>query len=143
MTDRILYTLAAMMIVTIACSASPLLAMLAVGAVTIPLVACFIPAGYISRARSRILRAATLSLVAFAVIACGGTLQSAAPTIIRGTLGGLYGACQAVDLDDPTWNRICDGVSAALPFSDQLGAGPAELPPDVAAREVTITIGSE
>lgn len=76
-------------------------------------------------------------------VGCGGTLQSATPTVLRGTLGTLYGACQSVDVDDATWNRICDGVSAALPFGSQLGAGPAELPPDVAAREVTITIGSE
>ena len=76
--------------------------------------------------------------------ACGGALGSLAPVIIRGTLGGLYGACQAVDVPDATWRKICGAVDQAIPEGlDQLGAGPAELPPDVAAREVTITIGAE
>ena len=80
-------------------------------------------------------------LLALVLCGCGGAHH--APTVIRGTLGGLYGACQAVDVDDATWRRICDGVETALPFLGQLGAGPAELPADVAAREVTITIGGE
>jgi hypothetical protein len=83
-------------------------------------------------------------LLCVLVAGCGGSLQQQAPTIIRGTLGTLYGACQSVDVDDPTWRAICDRVDAVLPGGlNQLGAGPAELPADVAAREVTITIGAE
>ena len=85
-----------------------------------------------------------VALVALVFAACGGALGSIAPVIIRGTLGGLYGACQAVDVPDATWRKICGAVDQAIPEGlDQLGAGPAELPPDVAAREVTITIGAE
>lgn len=73
----------------------------------------------------------------------GGGCGGAAPTIIRGTLGGLYGACQTVESDDKTWRQICDGVEQALPAINALGAGPAELPDDVAARRVTITIEDE
>lgn len=87
--------------------------------------------------------AVTLSLAVSVVAASCGGLAANAPTIIRGTLGGLYGACQTVDSDNATWRRICDGVELAMPHLDQLGAGPAELPADVAAREVTITIGDE
>jgi hypothetical protein len=72
-------------------------------------------------------------------VGCGG----AAPTIIRGTLGGMHGACQVVDVADSTWNAICQAVAVAVPYSEQLGAGPAVLTPEDAAREVTITIGAE
>lgn len=87
--------------------------------------------------------AVTISLAISVVVSSCGGLGTHAPTIIRGTLGGLYGACQTVDSNDATWRRICDGVEQAMPALNQLGAGPAELPPEVAAREVTITIGGE
>jgi len=83
---------------------------------------------------------ALLLLVLNMCIACAGVGEYT-PTVIRGTLGGLYAACQTVESDDATWRRICDGVEQAMPALNQLGAGPAELPPAVAAREVTITIG--
>ncbi len=78
------------------------------------------------------------ALIVF-IVSCGG-LAASAPTVVRGTLGGMYAACQTVDSDDATWRRICDGVERSLPALDQLGAGPADLPADVASREVTITI---
>lgn len=86
--------------------------------------------------------AALTCLIGAVASACGGLGQQA-PTILRATLGGLYGACNTVESDDATWRKICDGVEQAMPALNQLGAGPAELPPDVAAREVTITIGGE
>jgi hypothetical protein len=75
----------------------------------------------------------------FATHGCGG-VTPAQRTVIHGTLGGLHGACAAVDVDNETWRHICDAVDKSLPFLGQLGAGDAELPPDVAARPVAIVI---
>jgi len=97
---------------------------------------------YMARALGLAVAPTFVAVTALTALACG-TLQQTAPTVIRGTLGGLYGACQTVDSDNATWRRICDGVEQAMPALNQLGAGPAELPPDVAQREVTITIGGE
>ena len=87
--------------------------------------------------------AAVLAMSVVAVLAsgaCGGYVHPHARTVINGTLGGMYGACQAVDVDNATWRNICDAVDRALPFVGALGAGDAELPPDVAARRIAIVI---
>ena len=77
---------------------------------------------------------------------CGAVspqVASGIANVIHGTLGGMYGACQAVDVDNRTWRNICDSVEKALPPGFALGAGDAELPPDVANRPVMIMIGAE
>lgn len=57
--------------------------------------------------------------------------------VFRGTLGGLLGACAATQGAHSTWDAVCDGAQQIDAVRDllQSGAGPAELPPDVAGRE--------
>lgn len=57
--------------------------------------------------------------------------------VFRGTLGGLLGACAATQGAHPTWDTVCDAAQQvdAVQGLLQGGAGPAELPPDVASRE--------
>ena len=81
-----------------------------------------------------------LCVLLAALIGCGGASQNTA-NVVHGTLGGLYGACQEVDVPNATWRSICAAVDAALPFVGALGAGTAELPPATANRPVTLTFG--
>lgn len=84
----------------------------------------------------------TLALLLLTLIAgCGAS----APTILKTTIGGLWGSCQLAPADLPRGlAAFCDRVAELAPgVMNQLGAGDAELPADVAAREVTITIGGE
>jgi len=82
----------------------------------------------------------TILLVAF-LAGCGG-IGDHGPTILRTTIGGLWGSCQAAPADLPRGlAAFCARVTELAPgVMDQLGAGDPVLPADVAAREVTITI---
>ena len=83
-----------------------------------------------------------LAITALVLAGCGGSLSDNARTgltVIRGTLGGLYGACQASPSHSGAWADICDRVEQAIPVANQLGAG-SELPPEVANRKIEIVI---
>ena len=72
---------------------------------------------------------------------CGG-LGGHAPTILRTTIGALWGSCHVAQSDLPRGlAAFCSRVEQLAPGAlEQLGAGDPVLPADVAAREVTITI---
>lgn len=78
----------------------------------------------------------TLSLTA-----CSGTQQAVRDVtdhvVFRGTLGGLLGACSATQGAHAAWDTVCDAAQQIDAVGDLLqgGAGPAELPPEVASRE--------
>lgn len=73
--------------------------------------------------------------------ACSGTQQAVKDVtdhvVFRGTLGGLLGACSATQGAHAAWDSVCDAAQQIDAVGDLLqgGAGPADLPPEVAGRE--------